>query len=311
VLLVDDHPQVLERLSAMLANDFDVAATAISGRRALDAARQTEPDAIVLDVNMPGFDGFQTIRALDQAGSRAPVVFLSMSEGEEFVSEAFRCGGRGYVLKSRTASDLPSALDHVLSGRMFVPSLTSWADLAKGGGHAMQLHAELSSSLDAVVALFDRAFRVGDATCVLATGDMREALASRLRARGWDLGSPSIQMRYRVTDANDALRSFMRGGLPAPSLVADIVVELEEYRRAATKRPAACLTIFGTLAALLSAEGNARAAIALERLWSTLTRDLPFLTVCGYSAACFHDAGSELWSTVCTEHSAVSHANDL
>jgi CheY-like chemotaxis protein len=295
----------------MLANDFDVAATASNGRRALDAARQTEPDAIVLDVNMPGFDGFQTIRALDHAGSRAPVVFLSMSEAEEFVTEAFRCGGRGYVLKSRAASDLPSALDHVVSGRMFVPSLTSWADLAQGGGHAMQLHGELPSSLDAVAALFDRAFRVRDATCVIGTEDVRKALASRLRARGWDLGAPSIQMRYRVIDVNDALKRFMRGGLPEPTLLADSTSELEEYRRAATERPTACLTIFGTMAALLSAEGNVHAAIALERLWTNLTRDLPFLTVCGYSADCFHEPGSELWSTVCTEHSAVSHANDL
>ena len=80
---------------------------------------------IVLDINMPGLDGFQTKRALEQAGSRAPVVFLSALDADDYVSEAFRCGGRGYVLKAHLARDLASALDQVLLGRMFVPSLTS------------------------------------------------------------------------------------------------------------------------------------------------------------------------------------------
>jgi DNA-binding NarL/FixJ family response regulator len=311
VLLVDDHPQVLERFAAMLANDFDVAGIATDGGRALDAARRIEPDAIVLDINMPGDNGFQTIRALEQAGSRAPVVFLSISEGEEFVSEAFRRGGRGYVIKSRAASDLASALDHVLSGRMFAPSLTSLASVGKNCGHAMQLHGELSSSLDAVAALFARAFRIGDATCVTATEDVREGLDSRLRARGWDLGAPSVQRRYRVVDASDALSGFMRRGLPDSSLLANLVSELDQYRRAATDRPAACLTVFGNMAGLLSAQGNVRAAIALEKLWTGLTRDLPFLTVCGYPTSCFQDASPELWSTVCAEHTAVSHAIGL
>src|SRR5262245_16955440 len=100
VLLVDDHQAILEQVSAMLADDFDVVNVATDGRQAIDTARHVDPDLIVLDINMPGLDGFQTIRALEQAGSRAPVVFLSMVDAEEQVSEAFRCGARGYVLKS-------------------------------------------------------------------------------------------------------------------------------------------------------------------------------------------------------------------
>jgi AmiR/NasT family two-component response regulator len=57
VLLVDDHRDILDRVSALLVDDFDVAGLATDGRQALDLARQVDPDVIVLDINMPGLDG--------------------------------------------------------------------------------------------------------------------------------------------------------------------------------------------------------------------------------------------------------------
>src|SRR3954470_20733056 len=77
VLLVDDQRGILEIVSALLADDFDVVGVATDGRQAVDTARRIAPEVIVLDINMPGLDGFQTKRELDRAGSRAPVVFLS------------------------------------------------------------------------------------------------------------------------------------------------------------------------------------------------------------------------------------------
>jgi CheY-like chemotaxis protein len=60
VLLVEDHRGVLDTVSGLLADDFDVVGVATDGSQALQAARQVTPDAIVLDVGMPGLDGFQT-----------------------------------------------------------------------------------------------------------------------------------------------------------------------------------------------------------------------------------------------------------
>ena len=58
-------------------------------------------------------------------------------------------------------------------------------------------------------------------------------------------------------------------------------------------------------------DGNAPAAIALESLWNELTRDLPFLTLCGYASSCFQDGVPGLWASACTEHRALSHAKDV
>jgi DNA-binding NarL/FixJ family response regulator len=311
VLLVDDHRGVLEHLTRMLSPAFTVAGVATDGLQALEAVSRLAPDAIVLDINMPGLDGFQTLRALERAGSRVPTVFLSTHDAQEIVIEAFRCGGRGYVLKSNGARDLSSALDHALAGRTFVPSLASLLHLAKRGGHAMQVYGRAESVADELAAFFDVALRHGDAACVIAPREVREALAARLQGCGWDVNGPSGHKRYQAIDAAAALTRFMRNGLPDEGALAEIAAELDEYRRAVADGPATRLTIFGNMAALLAADGNARAAIALERAWDRLTRELPFLTVCGYAASCVHGRGADLYSTACAEHWAISHTSEL
>jgi CheY-like chemotaxis protein len=307
LLVVDDHRGVLERVAAVLASDFDVAGVATGGRQAVAMAGRLAPDAVVLDINMPGFDGYQTKSALDEAGTRVPVVFLSMFESDEYVSEAFRCGGRGYVLKPYLGRDLASAVHHVLRGQLFVPSLVSLFHLTDGGGDAMQLYDEPGSFLDGLAGFFDLALRRGDATCVIATRDLRDGLSDRLRARGWDTSDASHRHGYFV-DATDALGRFMRDGLPDPARLTEIASELDRYRLAVGDGTASRLTLFGNMADLLLGAGNPTAAIALERLWTSLTHALPFFTVCGYSAASGFADAARIWSQACAEHWAVSHA---
>jgi len=295
-------------MSALLANDYDVVGVATQGPQAVEMTCAIQPDAIVVDVNIPDAGGLHTLLALDKAGSRAPVVFLSVAEEEELVGEVLRWGGHGYVVKSRVATDLPGAIHHVLSGRRFVPSLTSLDMLANGRGHAMHLHGGVESSLESLAALFDVAFGRGDATCVIATEDVREGLGSRLRACGWDIDA---QSRCRVIDVADALRGFMRDGLPDPALLAGMARELDQYRLSAADGEISRLLIYGNIAATLIAAGNAPAAIVLERLWDSLTRDLPFHTICGYDTSDLYEDGSDVWPSVCAPHGAVTQASRL
>ena len=310
VLLVDDHRQILDTVSALLSKDFDVVGTAGDGTQALDKARQLQPDVIVMDVEMPGMDGFQTVRTLNRSGLPAtPVVFLSMHDADDIVGEAFRCGGKGYVLKQRVGRDLVSALDQALIGRSFVPSLGPL--LSVDGMHAMLLYNSPESFADGLADLFDVALRRGDATCVIATRPVREGLGDRLRARGWNVNGSSGHKRYLAVDSTDALSGFMRNGLPEPDRLAEVVKELDEYRRVEGQGAAPRLTLAGRMAGLLAEEGNAQAAIEVESLWNRLTQHLPFLTICGYGSACFHDGVPDLWSSACSEHGALSHAKDV
>jgi CheY-like chemotaxis protein len=311
VVLVDDHSHVLDRVFTMLADDFDVVGVATDGRQALQTARRADPDVIVLDVDMPGLDGFQTLRALKQEGLAAPAVFLSMHEADEIIDAAFQCGGRGYVVKSHLGRDLASALDQALLGGLFVPSLTSLFRLTHASMHAMQVHRDVETFLGGLAFFFDLALRRGDATCVIASEPVREGLSVRLRARGWHVGGSSGHKRILVIDAADALNRFMRNGLPDADRLAEIAAELDQYRIAVAEGPTSRLTISGNLVMSLISDGNASAAIALESHWNTLTHGLPFVTLCGYATSCFHDGVPTLWSDACAEHSVLSHASDV
>jgi len=136
-------------------------------------------------------------------------------------------------------------------------------------------------------------------------------LDERLRARRWDVGGSSGHKRYVVIDAADALKRFMRDGLPDAKRLAEIAAELDQYRRAAAEGATSRLTIFGNMVEMLSAEGNTRAVISFEKMWTALTHDLPFLTLCGYATSCFHDGVPGLWSDACNEHRVLSHATDV
>jgi DNA-binding NarL/FixJ family response regulator len=309
VLVVDDHRGVLDMVSSTLSDTFDVVGVSADGRQALEMARRLDPDAIVLDINMPGFNGFETMRALKRAGSRAVVVFLSLIRDDEYVCEAFRIGGRAYVVKSRMLSDLPTALDEVLLGRKFAPSLASLLQITTGGAHTMLAHDDEDSFVDQVGPLLDLALQRGDATCLIGTEHIREGVTAHLQARGWDVGPSGTLRRYRVFDTRAALDGLMRDGLPDAATLAAIVADLDEYRRTVCTDPSSRLTVAGNLAAPLVAEGNAAGVLAIERLWDSLTRDRPFFSVCGYSMSCFHDHASDAWSTLTSEHSAVCHGS--
>ena len=222
VLLVDDHRGMLDRVSALLAGDFDIAAVATDGSQAVDVASRVGPDVIVLDVNMPGLDGFDTKRALDQAGSA--------SAGR--VPEHGRCRRPHRrsvpVRRTRLCHQVTRRARPVgrarpgSHGRVFVPSLTSLFALTDGGGHAMQLHRGLERFLDGLAAFCGHSLRRGDAMCVNATADVREGLEHRLRAAGWAVGGPSRHRRYRAFDAGAALSRIMRDGVPDPAVLAEI-----------------------------------------------------------------------------------------
>jgi DNA-binding response OmpR family regulator len=310
VLLVDDHQGVLDRVSSMLADTYDVVGAVTDGRHTPAIARRLAPDAIVMDINMPGLDGFETMRELDLAGSRAPVVFLSLMDDDGHIVEAFRRGGRGYVVKSRMLRDLPIALDQVLRKRRFPSSLPSLHQIDNEGGHAMHLYGDAQSFAADVAALLDAALRRGDATGLIATAEVCDGVARHLRDRGWDVGASGTLNRYRAMEARAALDDLLRDGLPDAARVAAIVDELDEYRRTVAG-PSSCLTIAGNLSASLLAAGNLPGARAQEHLWESLTKARPFFTLCGYSTSCFRGDAPDAWPMVADEHSALCLGNEL
>jgi DNA-binding response OmpR family regulator len=101
ILTVDDVPANLDVLSQALESDGYNVLVATSGEVALQVAKQTSPDLILLDVMMPGIDGFETCRRLkaDPETAGTPVIFLTARNELEGVLEGFQAGGVDYMSK--------------------------------------------------------------------------------------------------------------------------------------------------------------------------------------------------------------------
>src|SRR4051812_23447748 len=99
LLVVEDDPNIVELLSASLRFAGFEVATANDGGQALQVAKEFRPDLIVLDVMMPGVDGFDVVKRLREDGQRTPVLFLTARDATEDKVTGLTLGGDDYVTK--------------------------------------------------------------------------------------------------------------------------------------------------------------------------------------------------------------------
>lgn len=122
ILLADDHPLVLESVRELLEPNFSVVGTAQTGQQVLEEAEKLRPDIVLLDANMPGMSGFEAARQLKNLLPTVKIIFLTMLTEAIAVSEGFRAGAMGYVLKQDASDELHAAVQTVMANRRFVSS---------------------------------------------------------------------------------------------------------------------------------------------------------------------------------------------
>jgi two-component system, NarL family, response regulator len=122
LLLVDDHPVMRAGLANVLATDtgFDVVAQADDGETALEIWRSFSPDVTLLDINLGGMDGIETLRRMRAERPTAKILILTSSESGEDARLALKAGACGYVIKSIRAADLSEAIRTVHAGGQVV-----------------------------------------------------------------------------------------------------------------------------------------------------------------------------------------------
>ncbi len=108
LLVVEDDPNIVELLSASLRYAGFEVTTATNGQQALRVALDLRPDLMVLDVMMPGIDGFEVVRRMGAQGIRCPVLFLTARDSTEDKITGLTVGGDDYVTK-------PFSLDEVVA----------------------------------------------------------------------------------------------------------------------------------------------------------------------------------------------------
>jgi two-component system nitrate/nitrite response regulator NarL len=120
IAIADDHAVLRESLSALLAShrDFEVVGTASNGAEALELVERQQPDVLVLDLFMPGTDGFEVLRRLDHASSKVASVVLTGSDSQPDFVQVVRLGARGLVLKGDAPETLFTAIRTVANGEL-------------------------------------------------------------------------------------------------------------------------------------------------------------------------------------------------
>jgi DNA-binding NarL/FixJ family response regulator len=126
VMLVDDHTVVRQGLRALLSSeeDIEIVGEAENGRQAVQLARKTPPNVVVMDVAMPLLNGLEATRQILKGVPTAKVLILTSYGDDDCVAQLMDAGASGYLIKQTAANDLIKAIREVAKGNAyFSPSI--------------------------------------------------------------------------------------------------------------------------------------------------------------------------------------------
>ncbi|AJR09620.1 DNA-binding response regulator [Photobacterium gaetbulicola] len=118
IMIVDDHPLMRRGISQLLSfeNDFEMVGEASNGADAVVLAQEKEPDLILLDLNMKGMSGLDTLNAMRAEGIQARIVVLTVSDSRSDVKALVNAGADGYLLKDTEPDQLIALLKQAMCG---------------------------------------------------------------------------------------------------------------------------------------------------------------------------------------------------
>lgn len=207
LLIADDHALLRRSLRALLeARGYDVVGEAKDGPEAVEMARLLAPDIVLMDLALPGLDGFAATRTILAARPDTRVVVVTGFVDESHLVEALEAGAQGYLLKSEEPEHLFAAIDAVAAGECALPRNLAQKALARlarerpGGNRRDPLQltdretevlALLAGGISTTTALASRLgcaertvkFHVGNLLEKLGVGSRAEAISYALRNR--------------------------------------------------------------------------------------------------------------------------------
>jgi DNA-binding NarL/FixJ family response regulator len=128
LVVVDDHALFRRGLVSLLADlpEIRVVGEAGDGYEALNVINHLKPDVILMDINMPGMDGIQTVQALREKKSKTPILMLTISDEDNDLIGALMAGANGYLLKNAEPNELREAILLLAQGKSVLsPDVTA------------------------------------------------------------------------------------------------------------------------------------------------------------------------------------------
>jgi len=128
ILLVDDHQILREGIRAILKGyeDLQVVGEAADGRAAIHLVNDLNPDVVIMDISMPDMNGIDASQRILREHPDVKIIALSMHHDRQFVSEIFRAGASGYLIKDSAFDELEHAIRVVMDGKTYInPQIAS------------------------------------------------------------------------------------------------------------------------------------------------------------------------------------------
>jgi len=310
VLVVEDFEPFRRSLASILQQraELQIIYEVSDGLEAVQNAEELQPDLVLLDIGLPKLNGIEAARRIRELSPKSRILFVSENRSWDIAEEALRTGAGGYVVKSDAAGELLPAVNAVLRGKRFVSASLAGNDLTdpkdehtadhnRGGvvlpfpapnvwiahRHEAGFYSDDRRFLDDLTEFIGAALKAGNPAIVVATESHRDSLLPRLQAYGLDIGTAIEKGRYIALDAADALPTFMLRDVPDPVRFLKVLGNLISAAAKAVKGKQARVAIFGEMCHLLWAQGNAEAAIQVEKLGNQLAKTYDVDILCGYS----------------------------
>ncbi len=128
ILLVDDHKILRDGICSIVKGypDMEVVGEAADGRMALSLVEELSPDVVIMDISMPDINGIDVTRQINADHPKIKIIALSMHYNKQFVSEMFKAGASGYLLKDCAFDELEHAIRVVMDNKTYInPQIAS------------------------------------------------------------------------------------------------------------------------------------------------------------------------------------------
>ena len=128
ILIIDAHPLIREGFKSIIGRQarFELIGEADRGEDGLRLAEELHPDLVVMEISLPDINGLDLTRRLSRQAPASRILIVSIHDGIDYVSEAFRAGARGYMVKAASLDHLIQGLEAVAAGEYFMDRVVSY-----------------------------------------------------------------------------------------------------------------------------------------------------------------------------------------